>query len=168
MSEAALRFLAEARKEWRKNHPYGFVARPVKNPDGTTDLMTWQCSVPGKTSTPWEGGVYKFQLFFDNDYPNSIPKCQFQPPLFHPNVSVSGELCLTLIDQEKIWRPGTTVIKIVLGVYRLLYHPRLLSPAQMEAHIICCESAWEYDERVRIQAMASAVSAAEEIRNPSD
>ena len=26
--------LAEERKNWRKNHPYGFVAKPLQNSDG--------------------------------------------------------------------------------------------------------------------------------------
>ena len=27
----------------------GFIARPVKNPDGTLNLMNWECAIPGKT-----------------------------------------------------------------------------------------------------------------------
>ena len=26
----------------------GFVARPTKNPDGTLNLMSWECAIPGK------------------------------------------------------------------------------------------------------------------------
>ena len=26
----------------------GFVARPTKNPDGTLNLMNWECAIPGK------------------------------------------------------------------------------------------------------------------------
>lgn len=26
----------------------GFVARPVKNLDGTLNLMSWECAIPGK------------------------------------------------------------------------------------------------------------------------
>lgn len=28
----------------------GFVARPTKNPDGTLNLMNWECAIPGKKS----------------------------------------------------------------------------------------------------------------------
>lgn len=29
-------------------HFQGFVARPMKNPDGSLNLMTWECAIPGK------------------------------------------------------------------------------------------------------------------------
>jgi len=28
----------------------GFVARPTKNPDGSLNLMSWECAIPGKKS----------------------------------------------------------------------------------------------------------------------
>jgi len=31
--------LAEERKAWRKDHPFGFIARPSKKDDGTLDLL---------------------------------------------------------------------------------------------------------------------------------
>ncbi|CAK9175572.1 unnamed protein product [Ilex paraguariensis] len=40
--------LAEERKAWRKNHPHGFVAKPESLPDGSVNLMVWQCTIPGK------------------------------------------------------------------------------------------------------------------------
>ncbi|RRT67703.1 hypothetical protein BHE74_00047461 [Ensete ventricosum] len=40
--------LAEERKAWRKNHPHGFVAKPETLPDGSVNLMTWHCTIPGK------------------------------------------------------------------------------------------------------------------------
>lgn len=50
MSGIALARLSEERKSWRKDHPFGFVARPVKNADGTFNLMNWECAIPGKKS----------------------------------------------------------------------------------------------------------------------
>ncbi|XP_059630839.1 SUMO-conjugating enzyme SCE1-like isoform X3 [Cornus florida] len=39
--------LAEERKAWRKNHPHGFVTKPETFPDGSVNLMVWQCIIPG-------------------------------------------------------------------------------------------------------------------------
>lgn len=50
MSGIAVARLGEERKNWRKDHPFGFVARPTKNTDGTLNLMLWECSIPGKKS----------------------------------------------------------------------------------------------------------------------
>ena len=43
--------LRQERKAWRKDHPAGFVARPKKMPDGSTNLFLWSCVVPGKKNT---------------------------------------------------------------------------------------------------------------------
>lgn len=48
MSGIALGRLAEERKSWRKDHPFGFIAKPTKNQDGTLNLMNWECYIPGK------------------------------------------------------------------------------------------------------------------------
>eukprot|EP00091_Calanus_sinicus_P009492 TRINITY_DN22187_c0_g1_i1.p1 TRINITY_DN22187_c0_g1~~TRINITY_DN22187_c0_g1_i1.p1 ORF type:complete len:114 (-),score=42.78 TRINITY_DN22187_c0_g1_i1:363-656(-) len=67
-------------KCWRKDHPFGFIARPMKNADGTMNLMLWEYGIPGKKGTPWEGGLYKGQIIFKDDFPTTPPKVKFVPP----------------------------------------------------------------------------------------
>lgn len=158
MSGIAIARLGEERKAWRKDHPFGFVARPVKNADGTLNLMTWECAIPGKKGTPWEGGLYKLRMIFKDDYPTSPPKCKFEPPLFHPNVYPSGTVCLSLLDEEKDWRPAITIKQILLGIQDLLNEPNIKDPAQAEAYTIYCQNRLEYEKRVRAQARAMAAA----------
>uniref|UniRef100_A0A8C7HEI5 SUMO-conjugating enzyme UBC9 n=2 Tax=Oncorhynchus TaxID=8016 RepID=A0A8C7HEI5_ONCKI len=113
MSGIALSRLAQERKAWRKDHPFGFVAVPTKNPDGTMNLMNWECAIPGKKGTPWEGGLFKLRMLFKDDYPSSPPKCKFEPPLFHPNVYPSGTVCLSILEEDKDWRPAITIKQVV-------------------------------------------------------
>eukprot|EP00656_Telonema_subtile_P051966 TRINITY_DN7111_c0_g1_i3.p1 TRINITY_DN7111_c0_g1~~TRINITY_DN7111_c0_g1_i3.p1 ORF type:complete len:129 (+),score=15.56 TRINITY_DN7111_c0_g1_i3:146-532(+) len=75
MSGIAQERLREERKQWRKEHPYGFYARLQKGADGASDLMRWDCGIPGKEGSPWEGGVYKITMEFSEDYPSKPPKC---------------------------------------------------------------------------------------------
>ena len=56
--------LQEERKQWRKDHPFGFVARPVKSNQGALDLKKWDCAIPGKDKTIWEGGLFKLEVQF--------------------------------------------------------------------------------------------------------
>lgn len=88
MSGIALSRLAQERKAWRKDHPFGFVAVPTKNPDGTMNLMNWECAIPGKKGTPWEGGLFKLRMLFKDDYPSSPPKCKYneRSPLGEPGL----------------------------------------------------------------------------------
>jgi len=83
--------LIEERRAWRKDHPYGFHARPEQSEDGTNNLMKWKCGIPGPENTNWEGGLYTVTMEFTEDYPSRPPKVRFVPPLFHPNIYPSGK-----------------------------------------------------------------------------
>ena len=93
------------------------------------NLMNWECAIPGKKGTLWEGGLYKIRMIFKDDYPSSPvilllfgylfnfrdiqPKCKFEPPLFHPNVYPSGTVCLSILDEEKDWRPAINIKQVI-------------------------------------------------------
>lgn len=68
--------LKEERKAWRRDHPYGFYARPNSKGDGSSDIMNWEAGIPGKEGTDWEGGVFKVSMEFSEDYPSKPPKCK--------------------------------------------------------------------------------------------
>lgn len=61
---------------------------------------------------------------------------KFDPPLFHPNVYPSGTVCLSLLDEDKDWRPAVTIKQILLGIQDLLNDPNIRDPAQAEAYTI--------------------------------
>ena len=57
--------LQEERKQWRKDHPFGFFAKPQRNAEsGLLDLKVWECGIPGKEKTLWEGGLFKMSVTF--------------------------------------------------------------------------------------------------------
>lgn len=115
-------------------------------------------------------------MIFKDDYPSTPPKCKFEPPLFHPNVYPSGTVCLSLLDEEKDWRPAITIKQILLGIQDLLNEPNVKDPAQAEAYTIYwsvqmfshyfvsnsrssrsySQNRLEYDKRVRAQAKQMA------------
>ena len=52
------------RKQWRKDHPFGFVAKPMKTAQGALDLKRWECMIPGRDKTIWEGALLKLEVNF--------------------------------------------------------------------------------------------------------
>ncbi|PXF48528.1 SUMO-conjugating enzyme ubc9 [Gracilariopsis chorda] len=155
MSGIARGRLVEERKQWRLDHPVGFYARPEKL-SGQTNLMKWECGIPGKDNTLWAGGLYKLVLEFNDDYPSRPPKCRFTPPLFHPNVYPSGTVCLSIIDADKAWRPSITVKQILLGIQDLLDNPNTKDPANGEAYDLFMKSRVSYNNRVKQVAAENA------------
>ncbi|GAA6002308.1 E2 SUMO-conjugating protein UBC9 [Rhodotorula paludigena] len=152
MSGICERRLAEERKQWRKDHPYGFWAKPKKNADGSMDLKTWEAGIPGKEGTPWEGGVFPLSLLFPDDYPSKPPKCKFPANFYHPNVYPSGTVCLSILNEEKAWKPAITVKQILIGVQELLDAPNAEDPAQLEAYTTFKKDKQAYEKRVKSQA----------------
>jgi ubiquitin-protein ligase len=75
------------RKSWRKDHPFGFWARPVRNAQGVLELKQWECGIPGKDKTIWAGGLFKMTMTFPDEYPTKPPKCKL--PSDHQVTSVS-------------------------------------------------------------------------------
>jgi ubiquitin-conjugating enzyme E2 I len=84
--------LQEERKQWRRDHPFGFYAKPQRNAQGVLDLKVWECGIPGKEKTLWEGGLFKLSVIFPDgklrsnpastcnidfhaEYPTKPPKC---------------------------------------------------------------------------------------------
>ena len=53
MASIARDRLTQERKEWQKDHPFGFYAKPQRKADGSTDLLVWECGIPGKKDSPW-------------------------------------------------------------------------------------------------------------------
>ena len=118
--------------------------------------MNWECAIPGKKATLWEGGLYSVRMLFKEDYPSSPPKCKFEPPIFHPNVYPSGTVCLSLLDEDKDWRPAVTIKQILLGIQELLTNPNVNDPAQAPAYTAYTQNRPEYDRRVKDQAKVYA------------
>ncbi|CAK9437420.1 uncharacterized protein LODBEIA_P17980 [Lodderomyces beijingensis] len=144
--------LQEERKQWRKDHPFGFFAKPAKNADGSLNLQLWSAGVPGKEGTIWEGAIYPIKLEFPDEYPSKPPKVKFPQGFFHPNVYPSGTICLSILNEEQDWKPAITLKQLVLGVQELLDTPNAESPAQEAAYKTFVKDKNAYTKKVREQA----------------
>ena len=47
----------------------------MRGANGMMDLKKWDCGVPGKEKTIWEGGLFKLEVIFPDEYPTKPPKC---------------------------------------------------------------------------------------------
>ncbi|KAF7294765.1 hypothetical protein MIND_01014000 [Mycena indigotica] len=134
-------------------HP-GFYAKPSKAADGSMNLMEWEVGIPGKSGTAWEGGLFKLTMVFPEvDYPSKPPKCKFSPPLFHPNVYPSGTVCLSILDEEKSWKPAITIKQ------DLLDDPNVNDPAQSDAYTMFKNDKVAYEKRIKQQARENVPNA---------
>lgn len=155
-SHLAQQRLKEERSHWKKNHPHGFVAKPSTRKDGSLDLMKWDCLIPGKADTIWEGGRYPVTLEFSSNYPDKAPVARFPQGFFHLNVYPDGHVCLSILNDDPDlggeWRPSISVPQILLGIQNLLDEENAHSPAQARAFEVYRNSKAEYNRLVSAQA----------------
>ena len=150
--------LQEERKAWRKDRPFGFTAKPRTNADGTQDILNWECAIPGKAGTIWEGGLFPLTMTFSADYPSEPPRCAFKKidgkPLFHPNIYPSGRVCLSIINpanEHGTWRASLTMKQVLLAIQLLLDEPNQNDPAQCDAWETLRRKPEDYKRRVKEQ-----------------
>lgn len=146
MTSLATNRLEQERKNFRKNRPFGFIAKPRSSGNGL-DLMYWNCKIPGPAESPFAGGTYSVDLIFSNAFPAQPPRAVFKPALFHPNIYTEGNVCLSLLSTD--WRPTFGVVVILQGLQTLLKTPNPKSPANALAAKYFVSSKAEYNKRVK-------------------
>uniref|UniRef100_A0A8C0NZ35 UBC core domain-containing protein n=1 Tax=Canis lupus familiaris TaxID=9615 RepID=A0A8C0NZ35_CANLF len=56
----------------------------------------------GPQDSPFEGGTFKLELFFPEEYPVAAATVRFMTKIYHPNVGKSGRICLDIL-KDKRW-----------------------------------------------------------------
>ena len=99
-------------------------------PDGD-NIFRWVGTITGPVDTVYAGQKYKLQLEFPNAYPYSAPVVKFITPCFHPNVDLSGAICLDILKDK--WSALYDVRTILLSIQSLLGEPNNESPLNSKA-----------------------------------
>jgi ubiquitin-protein ligase len=65
-----------------------------------------KCMITGSTGTPYAHGMYEYDMFFENSYPQTSPKMNLTTTgngqiRFNPNLYACGKVCLSLLGT---WR----------------------------------------------------------------
>lgn len=92
----------------------------------------------GPSGTPYEGGAFRVRLTYGADYPAAPPKGYFGTKIFHPNVSLKGEICVNTLKRD--WTADVTVAHILTIVKCLLINPGPDSALNEDAGRLLMES----------------------------
>lgn len=114
-----------------------------------TDILSFTAYIRGPSGTPYSSGYFRITFdFTDIDFPNSPPICRFATPIFHPNVSRSGEICVSSLKKD--WKREYGIERILVTIGCLLVEPNPDSALDAEASRLMQEDWERYEETARL------------------
>jgi len=115
--------------------PPGVSAQPFKD-----NLRYFNVIVAGPSGSPYDGGIFKLELFLPSDYPMAPPKVRFLTQIYHPNVDKLGRICLDILKDK--WSPALQIRTVLLSIQGLLDAPNPDDPLANDV-----ANHWKTDER---------------------
>merc|ERR1719316_2317896 len=85
------------------------------------DLHFWRVLLEGPNDSPFQGGVFALNVQIPQNYPLRPPQITFETPIYHCNVSDSGQICMGILQDA--WSPTLTVPRCLEAVRMLLKQP---------------------------------------------
>ncbi|KEH38620.1 ubiquitin-conjugating enzyme [Medicago truncatula] len=76
------------------------------------NMRYFNVMILGPTQSPYEGGVFKLELFLPEEYPMAAPKVRFLTKIYHPNIDKLGRICLDILKDK--WNPALQIRTVLL------------------------------------------------------
>jgi len=90
------------------------------------NLRYFNVILAGPTQSPYEGGIFRLELFLPEEYPMAPPKVRFLTKIYHPNIDKLGRICLDILKDK--WSPALQVRTVLLSIQALLSAPNPEDP----------------------------------------
>lgn len=100
--------------------------------------------VAGPEGSPFEGGIFKLELFLPEEYPMMPPKVRFITKIYHPNIDKLGRICLDILKDN--WSPALQIRTVLLSIQALLSAPNPDDPLANDV-----AEQWKYNEQDAIE-----------------
>ena len=124
------------------------------------DIFHWRVAIIGPEGTLYRDGIFPAQIDFPDDFPQSPPKMRFLCPMWHPNISEDGTVCISILhqpgndpwDNEKAserWLPIHNIESIIVSVISLFTDPNPTSAFNVKANHDFLFDQAEYKKKVR-------------------
>lgn len=108
------------------------------------NLRHFNVVIAGPAQSPFEGGVFRLELYLPSDYPMAAPKVRFLTKIYHPNVDRLGRICLDILKDK--WSPALQIRTVLLSIQALLSAPNPDDPLANDV-----ADHWKKDEQGAIK-----------------
>ena len=94
----------------------GVMATPYED-----NMRYFSVAIAGPSDSPYEGGLFRLELFLPAEYPMGPPKVRFLTKIYHPNIDRLGRICLDILKDK--WSPALQIRTVLLSIQALLSAP---------------------------------------------
>ncbi|KAF2904790.1 hypothetical protein ILUMI_01386 [Ignelater luminosus] len=120
------KFFKAIQKEYKllkESLPPGVWVRAYTN---RMDLLS--VMIKGPSKTPYEDGLFLFDLQLSQDYPRSPPLCHYvsySSERLNPNLYVEGKVCISLLGTwmgrgTEVWNTNSTLLQLIVSIQGLI------------------------------------------------
>jgi len=130
--------------EIQKNPPPLCYAEPE---DPSQSMIHWIGWIDGPEDTPYAGGRFHLTIDFPVEFPFKPPEIRFITPVYHPNISAKGEICLDILHSQ--WSPALTIRGLLISLSSLFADPNSEHGLNKDALKLYRTNREKYDEAAR-------------------
>jgi len=87
-------------------------------PPGEEEGIRVRLSLEGPPQSPYSGGIFHLLWYSGPEYPGRAPRVRFLTRIYHPNIDVSGNICMDILGD--CWTPVHGLQFIGISVLSLL------------------------------------------------
>ncbi|KAI3378082.1 hypothetical protein SNEBB_009452 [Seison nebaliae] len=85
----------------------------------------------GPKATPYEGGVFRLELFLTEKFPYEAPRVLMKTKIYHPNIDSIGRICLDILANN--WTPILNIENVLISIQYLIATPNIEDPLNFSA-----------------------------------
>jgi ubiquitin-protein ligase len=111
------------------------------------DIFHWQITFFPPKGTGYEGGFFKIEVKFREEYPFVAPIMKFVTKIYHCNISDEGHICLNTINTW--WKKSYTMEDVLNHIIILLYKQNPDDPVNDSAAELYKENKSKFMKKVR-------------------
>ncbi|KAI8960728.1 ubiquitin-conjugating enzyme/RWD-like protein [Daldinia sp. FL1419] len=125
------------------------------------NILRWRLGlIVLNPESAFNGGYFKAEMTFTEEYPYQPPTFRFLVPIYHPNIYPDGKLCISILhtpgedimsgeQASERWSPLQGVESVLRSVLLLLDDPEINSPANVDAGVTYRDNRAAYNKRAR-------------------
>jgi len=115
----------------------------------------------------WKTAKYKFRCHIPKDYPFSPPKLHCDTLIYHPNIDLSGNVCISILKNNGKpdgWSVQRSLTDVLFGIAALFTEPNVDDPLNFEAADMLAKQPEEFKKLVQRTLRGETVTVNKENR----